>query len=82
MIYRKTANPLFLGGMELPVIHAGRAEAAGKRKDLYVILYIRNWVLQKRREDDYEMLKENIGSRDTHSQRDPRLSKKQNLSPD
>jgi len=68
--------------MELPVIRVGRAVAAGKRKDIYVVLYIRNWVLQKRREDDYEMLKENIGSRDTHSQRDPRLGKKQNLSPD
>ena len=63
--------------MELPVIHAGRAEAAGKGKDLCVILYIRNWVLHKRREDDYEMLKENIGSRDTHSQTDPKLGKKQ-----
>ncbi|PKU44377.1 olfactory receptor 10ac1 [Limosa lapponica baueri] len=74
---RKTANPLVMGGMELPVTHAGRAEAAGKRKDLCVKLYIRNWVLEKRREDDYEMLKEHIGSRDTHCQRDPRLGKKQ-----
>lgn len=54
--------------MERPVIHEGRAEAAGKRKDLCVILYMRNWVLQKKREDDYEMLKENIGSRDTQTE--------------
>lgn len=68
--------------MELPVIHARREEATGKRRDLCVTLYIRSWILQKRREDDYEMLRENISSKDTHSQRDPSLGKRQNLSPD
>lgn len=81
LICRKPATPPFLGGMELPVLGAGRAEAAGNRTDFCLIWYIRSWVLQKSREDGYEILKENVGSRDTHSQRDPRLGKKQNLSP-
>lgn len=50
--------------MELPVTAAGRAEAAGEKRDLCVRLYIRNWILQERREDGYETLKENLGSRD------------------
>lgn len=64
--------------MELPVIHAGRAGAAGKRKDLCVMLYIENRVLQTRREDDYETLKENTGLGTLTARGTP----EQNLSPD
>lgn len=77
---QKTCNPPFLGrnGTACPQC---REEAAGNRTEFRVIWHIRSWVLQ-RREDGHEMLKENTGSRGTHSQREPRLGKKQNLSPD
>lgn len=77
---QKTCNSPFPGrnGTACPWCREGR----GSREQDSLLCHIKGWVLQKRREDGYEMLKENVGSKDTHSQREPRLGNKKNLSPE